>query len=59
MKPPEFLEDVMNGAKPRHMLDIHKVSEVNEPEIRLDLIDGPAHSADFEIADEKRKELEQ
>src|SRR3982750_3541938 len=38
-KPPEFLEEVMDGAKPRYMLDIHKVSEVNEPEIRLDLIE--------------------
>jgi hypothetical protein len=41
------------------MLDIHSVSGVNESEIRLDLIDGPAHSEDFKIADEKRKELEQ
>jgi NADH-quinone oxidoreductase subunit G len=49
----------MDGTKPRYMLDIHAVSEVNEPEIRLDLIEGPAHSDDFEIADEKRKELEQ
>ena len=53
-KPPEFLEEVMHGVKPRYMLDIHKVSEVNEPEIRLDLIEGPAHSEDFENADEKR-----
>jgi len=49
MKPPEFLEEVMDGTKPRYMLDIHKVSEVNEPEVRLDLIEGPAHSDDFEI----------
>jgi NADH-quinone oxidoreductase subunit G len=55
-KPPEFLEEVMAGAKPRYMLDIHKVSGVNEPEIRLDLIEGPAHSEDFKIADEKRGE---
>ena len=40
------------------MLDIHNVSEVNEPEIRLDLIEGPAHSEDFENADEKRNEKE-
>ena len=49
----------MDGAKPRYMLDIHNVSEVNEPEIRLDLIEGPAHSEDFEEADEERKEKEQ
>ena len=41
------------------MLDIHNESEVNEPEIRLDLIEGPAHCKDFEIADEKREEKEQ
>ncbi|MEP6681725.1 MAG: hypothetical protein ABJA35_00630, partial [Parafilimonas sp.] len=55
-KPPEFLEEIMHDVKPRYMLDIHNVSEVNEPEIRLDLIEGPAHSEDFEIADEKRIE---
>ncbi|HEX5151528.1 MAG TPA: 2Fe-2S iron-sulfur cluster-binding protein [Parafilimonas sp.] len=49
MKPPEFLEEVMDGAKPRYMLDIHAVSEVNEPGVRLDLIEGPAHSEDFEV----------
>ena len=59
VKPPEFLQEVMDGTKPRYMLDIHSVSGVNESEIRLDLIDGPAHSEDFKIADEKRKELEQ
>src|SRR6476660_9006872 len=37
MKPPEFIEEVMDGVKQRYMLDIHNVSEVNEPEIRLDL----------------------
>jgi len=47
MKPPEFLEEVMDGTKPRYMLDIHNVSEVNEAEVRLDLIEGPAHSNDF------------
>ncbi len=57
-KPPEFLLEVMDGTKPRYMLDIHNVSEVNEPEIRLDLIEGPAHSEDFEIADEKRNKKE-
>jgi NADH-quinone oxidoreductase subunit G len=57
-KPPEFLEEVMDDVKPRYMLDIHNVSEVNEPEIRLDLIEGPAHSEDFENADEKRNEKE-
>jgi NADH-quinone oxidoreductase subunit G len=58
IKPPEFIGEVMDGVKQRYMLDIHNVSEVNEPEIRLDLIEGPAHSEDFEIADEKRQEKE-
>ena len=47
-KPPEFLEDIMHGTHPRYMLDIHNVSEVNTPEVRLDLLEGPAHSDDFE-----------
>ncbi len=58
IKPPEFIEEVMDGVKQHYLLDIHNVSEVNEPEIRLDLIEGPAHSEDFEIADEKRAEKE-
>lgn len=52
-KPPEFFEEVMNGVKPRYMIDIHKVSGVNNPEVRLDLIDGPAHSNDFEVTDKR------
>src|SRR5438552_10219975 len=48
-KPPEFLEEVMDGAELRYMLDIHAVSEVNEPEVRLDLLEGPAHSDNFEL----------
>jgi NADH-quinone oxidoreductase subunit G len=51
-RPQEFMEELMKGAHQRFMLDIHNVSEVNEPEMRLDLIDGPAHSDDFKIADE-------
>ena len=54
-KPPEFLEEVMHGAKPRYMLDIHEVSEVNEPDTRLDLIEGPAHSEDFEMDNKEEK----
>jgi NADH-quinone oxidoreductase subunit G len=46
--PKEVLTEVMQGRKPRLLLDIHKVSEVNKPEVHLSEIKGPPHSGDFE-----------
>jgi NADH-quinone oxidoreductase subunit G len=46
-KPTEIFEAVHDGRQPKVMLDIHSVSEVNKPNIELSLIDGPAHSTDF------------
>ena len=46
--PEETIQKVMDGREPRLLLDIHKVSEVNKPDINLSLIEGPAHSDDFD-----------
>lgn len=35
------------GKDPKYTLDIHKISDVNRPEIELSKIEGPAHSDDF------------
>ncbi|HEY4967324.1 MAG TPA: 2Fe-2S iron-sulfur cluster-binding protein [Puia sp.] len=45
--PQETLTEVMDGRKPKLLMDIHTVSEVNRPEIDLSAIEGPAHSTDF------------
>jgi NADH-quinone oxidoreductase subunit G len=37
----------MGGRKPKLLMDIHDVSEVNRPGIDLSAIEGPAHSIDF------------
>jgi NADH-quinone oxidoreductase subunit G len=42
------LYDVLDGRKPKLLMDIHSVSEVNRPEIDLSKIQGPSHSTDFE-----------
>jgi len=47
VKPKEIFQDVMKGANPRVLLDIHTESGVNKPEIELSKINGPAHSDDF------------
>jgi NADH-quinone oxidoreductase subunit G len=47
-RPQEVLYDVLDGRKPRLLMDIHSISEVNRPEIDLSKIEGPAHSTDFE-----------
>jgi NADH-quinone oxidoreductase subunit G len=47
-RPQEVLYDVLDGRKPKLLMDIHSVSEVNRPEIDLSEIEGPAHSTDFE-----------
>jgi len=43
----EVMPEVMNGRKPKLLMDIHSVSEVNRPEIDLSEIEGPANSTDF------------
>jgi NADH-quinone oxidoreductase subunit G len=43
----EIFEAVHAGRHPKIMLDIHTASEVNKPDIELSLIEGPAHSTDF------------
>lgn len=47
VKPQETMPEVMDGRKPKLLMDIHSVSEVNRPEIDLSAIEGPAHSTDF------------
>lgn len=46
-QPTETFEAVNDGRKPKLLMDIHSVSEVNKPEVQLSLIDGPAHSKVF------------
>ena len=47
------------GRAPKHLLDIHDISDVNKPDIDLSLIQGPAHSDDFEHSNTapQRKEI--
>jgi NADH-quinone oxidoreductase subunit G len=45
-KQPVYIDKVI-GKDPKLLMDIHKVSDVNRPEIELSKIDGPAHSDDF------------
>ena len=44
---PQILIDEVIGKHPKMTLDIHKVSEVNKPNVHLSQIEGPAHSDDF------------
>ncbi|HEY4112393.1 2Fe-2S iron-sulfur cluster-binding protein [Puia sp.] len=46
-RPQEVLYDVLDGRKPKLLMDIHTISEVNRPEIDLSEIQGPSHSTDF------------
>jgi NADH-quinone oxidoreductase subunit G len=46
-KPTETFSAVHGGRAPKLLMDIHSVSEVNQPSIDLSLIEGPAHSTDF------------
>jgi NADH-quinone oxidoreductase subunit G len=46
--PKETLNKVMNGKAPRLLMDIHSVSEVNQPGIDLSEIQGPATGEVFE-----------
>jgi NADH-quinone oxidoreductase subunit G len=46
--PNETFSAVHGGRQPKLLMDIHSVSEVNDPDIDLSAIPGPAHSSDFE-----------
>ncbi|MEO6488632.1 MAG: hypothetical protein ABIO04_01720, partial [Ferruginibacter sp.] len=48
--PKETIKEVMNGIDPKLMMNIHNVSEVNNPNIQLSEIQGPAHSPDFKAS---------
>jgi NADH-quinone oxidoreductase subunit G len=47
VKPEETIQKVMGGLKPRLLMDIHSISEVNNPEIELSEIQGPSTSDVF------------
>ena len=51
-KTPVLIDKVI-GKQPKHLLNIHDVSDVNRPEIDLSKIEGPAHSDDFKTSTPK------
>lgn len=52
IKPKETLTDVMGGLKPNLLMNIHSVSEVNDPDIKLSELNRPAIARDFDIAND-------
>ncbi len=48
VKPKETVAEVMGGRDPKLLMDIHDVSDVNDPGVDLSSIDGPATSKTFE-----------
>ncbi len=46
-KPTETFEAVHGGRKPKLLMDIHTVSDVNRPDITLSMLERPAHTTDF------------
>lgn len=54
--PEETIEKVLHGRSPKLLMDIHEVSEVNNPEIQLSGIPGPAHSDNFKKDNENNNQ---
>lgn len=48
VKPKETIAKVMGDRAPKLLMDIHQVSEVNDPSVDLSLINGPATGKVFE-----------
>src|SRR5436190_16798221 len=46
-KPQETISEVMGGHAPRLLMDIHKVSDVNDADVDLSAIQGPASGKTF------------
>jgi NADH-quinone oxidoreductase subunit G len=55
VNPREVLEEVMNGQSPRLLMDIHTISEVNQPDVELSEIPGPATGEVFEHKNSSEK----
>ncbi len=45
--PTETFKAIHNGRDPKLLMDIHTVSKVNQPEVKLSLLERPSHSTDF------------
>jgi NADH-quinone oxidoreductase subunit G len=46
--PKETITEVMGGRDPKLLMDIHDISGVNDPDVDLSLVNGPATSKTFE-----------
>ncbi|MBA2248563.1 MAG: hypothetical protein H0W12_00060, partial [Chitinophagaceae bacterium] len=46
--PPDPLKKVLHGRQPHLLLDIHNISEVNQPDVHLSEIEGPAVGKTFD-----------
>lgn len=53
-KPHETLAEVMGGRKPKLLMDIHQVSEINKPNVHLSEIEGPATKEVFDKGNGKQ-----
>jgi NADH-quinone oxidoreductase subunit G len=53
VKPKETIREVMGGRDPKLLMDIHSISDVNDPSVDLSLIDGPATGETFEKNDKQ------
>jgi NADH-quinone oxidoreductase subunit G len=45
--PRETIAEVMGGKEPNLLMDIHSISDVNDPDVDLSKISGPATSNTF------------
>ena len=48
--PKETIREVMGGLSPNLLMNIHSISDVNDPDLRLSEIDRPADGQDFDEA---------
>ena len=53
-KPKEIFSAVHDGRSPKLLMDIHSVSEVNDPSVDLSKINGPASSDTFKLSRKKQ-----
>jgi NADH-quinone oxidoreductase subunit G len=52
-KPHETIAEVMGGRAPKLLMDIHSISDVNNPSIDLSALPGPATSKTFDSVPDK------
>ena len=57
--PETTIQKVMSGLKPNLLMNIHSISDINDPDLKLSEIPGPADGKDFDVANSIKNNIDE